>query len=144
DHATSVDDDITGPIRGYHEVLALGYDASGVLIENSWGTTFGDNGFARLSWRVIENDVAGAYTIDGFAARTPVVRSLSVGAGPVSGRTKVVLRGGGFNGATQVHFGTTRVARFRVVSDTTISAISPAHRAGVVHVTVTAAAGTSP
>ena len=55
----AVDDDITAPIRGYHEVLAVGYDAAGLIIENSWGTGWANGGFGRLSWRVVQNDVVG-------------------------------------------------------------------------------------
>jgi C1A family cysteine protease len=32
-----------------HAVLAFGYDADSWLVKNSWGTTWGDNGFIRLS-----------------------------------------------------------------------------------------------
>ncbi len=143
DHSTALDDDISGPIRGGHEVLALGYNASGVWIENSWGTAFGDKGFARLSWRVVENDVAGVYTIDGLVPAKPAVRNLSVNAGSVRGATKVVLHGGGYRSASQVRFGDVPAASFHVDSPTTITATSPAHTAGAVHVTVTNPLGTS-
>lgn len=63
----AVDDDISSSIRGYHEVLALGYDAAGLIIENSWGTGWANGGFGRLSWRVVQKDVWEADIIDGFA-----------------------------------------------------------------------------
>jgi hypothetical protein len=69
---SAVVDDTTSEIYGYHAVLALGYNASGVLIQNSWGTGWGNQGFGRLSWDVVREDVFGAYTIDGFA--TPTVQ----------------------------------------------------------------------
>ena len=50
----AVDDDITSGILGYHEVLAVGYDAAGLIIENSWGTGWANGGFGRLSWRVVQ------------------------------------------------------------------------------------------
>jgi Papain family cysteine protease len=68
---SAVDDDITSGIRGYHEVLALGYDSAGLIIENSWGTGWANGGFGRLSWRVVQNDVWEGDTIDGFAAVAP-------------------------------------------------------------------------
>ena len=69
--AAAVDDDITSGIRGYHAVLALGYDSAGLIIENSWGTGWANGGFGRLSWRVVLNDVWEGDTIEGFAAPTP-------------------------------------------------------------------------
>jgi hypothetical protein len=68
---SAVDDDITSAIRGYHEVLAVGYDSAGLIIENSWGTGWANAGFGRLSWRVVLNDVWEGDTIDGFAPLTP-------------------------------------------------------------------------
>jgi hypothetical protein len=79
-HATtSVDNDTTSAIRGYHEILALGYDAAGLVIQNSWGTGWGAAGFGKLSWSVVTKDVVEAETMDGFAADTaaPVVTSVT-------------------------------------------------------------------
>ena len=58
----------TRPIRGNHEVLAVAYDSYGLWILNSWGTGFGQNGYAELSWAVVQNDVFEAATISGFAS----------------------------------------------------------------------------
>lgn len=75
---TAVDDDVTSPVRGYHEVLALGYDAHGLLIQNSWGTGWAAGGYGRLSWRVVQHDVWEGDVIDGFAPDTapPTVSAL--------------------------------------------------------------------
>jgi hypothetical protein len=62
----AVDDDITSTVRGYHEVLAVGYDAAGIVVQNSWGTGWGNGGFGRISWRVVQKDVWQGDTIDGF------------------------------------------------------------------------------
>ncbi|HEX6817695.1 MAG TPA: tectonin domain-containing protein [Ktedonobacterales bacterium] len=35
---------------GNHGMFAYGYDASGLLVENQWGTGWGNNGYAELSW----------------------------------------------------------------------------------------------
>jgi hypothetical protein len=90
----AVDDDITSTIRGYHEVLAVGYDAAGLIIENSWGTGWGNGGFGRLSWRVVTKDVWEADTIEGFvtppptppkvAVPTVALQSSGTGANPVT------------------------------------------------------------
>ncbi|MBY0573461.1 MAG: C1 family peptidase [Undibacterium sp.] len=60
----SLDSDTTGTIRGYHAVLAVGYDSSGLVIQNSWGTQWGANGFGKLSWQVVSQDVIEANVID--------------------------------------------------------------------------------
>lgn len=64
--ATAVDDDSTSAIRGYHEVLAVGYDAAGLIVQNSWGTEWANGGFGRISWRVVLTDVGEGEIADGF------------------------------------------------------------------------------
>jgi len=68
---SAVDDDVSSSIRGYHEVLAVGYDAAGLVIENSWGTGWANAGFGRISWRVVLNDVWEGDTIEGFVTPPP-------------------------------------------------------------------------
>jgi hypothetical protein len=72
----------------------------------------------------------------------PVVSSLSTSSGPKAGGTSVNLRGSGFNGATQVLFGTVPATSFTVVSSTKITAIAPAGT-GTVDVVVVTPNGTS-
>jgi C1A family cysteine protease len=67
---TAVDNDTTSYVTGAHEILAVGYDSNGVLIQNSWGTNWGDHGFGRLSWNVVGKDVYMAHVMNGFAATT--------------------------------------------------------------------------
>ena len=55
-----VDYDVKTPILGGHGVIALGYDSEGLIVENSWGTIWGDKGFGKLSWAVVAKDVIGA------------------------------------------------------------------------------------
>lgn len=73
----------------------------------------------------------------------PTVTSVSPSAGPVSGGSSVTITGTAFTGATAVTFGATAATSFSVNSDTSITATSPAHAPGTVHVTVTTAGGTS-
>ena len=63
------DSDNAGADLGGHEVLAVGYDSSGLLIQNSWDTSFGAGGFATLGWNVVQTDVNSAFSITGFASK---------------------------------------------------------------------------
>ncbi|MBS0655800.1 MAG: IPT/TIG domain-containing protein, partial [Verrucomicrobia bacterium] len=76
-----------------------------------------------------------------FAA--PVITNVSPAFGPSSGGTSVAISGSGFTGTTAVDFGTTTAASFIVNSDTSITAVSPAHSPQVVTLFVTAPSGTS-
>jgi hypothetical protein len=64
-------------------------------------------------------------------------------AGPTGGSTEVTITGTGFTGATAVDFGATPATDLTVVSDSDLTAISPAGPAGTAQVTVTTPAGTT-
>jgi len=68
---SGIDTDTSGRSRGNHEVFVLGYDQNGVLIQNSWGTGWGNNGFGWLGWNVVETDVFEAEVIDGINFTEP-------------------------------------------------------------------------
>jgi uncharacterized protein YkwD len=81
------------------------------------------------------------FTVGAFIAS---VTGISPNAGPAAGGTGLTISGAGFSsGVTSVKFGTTPATSFSVVNDTTITAVSPAHAAGTVDVSVTTANGTS-
>jgi hypothetical protein len=84
DHTDSaLDDDNRSKIRGFHEILATGYDQMGLWIQNSWGPAWGKGGYGRLSWRVVATDVFQAHTISGFASTpTPTPSNRPVVAKP--------------------------------------------------------------
>jgi hypothetical protein len=69
----------TGSIRGYHAVAALGYNADGLVIENSWGSGWADGGFATLGWDFVNAHVDEAYAVGTFTANSlpPVVSGLA-------------------------------------------------------------------
>ncbi|MDA8186231.1 MAG: IPT/TIG domain-containing protein [Actinomycetota bacterium] len=73
----------------------------------------------------------------------PTVTGISPSSGPASGGTSVTITGTNLTGATSVDFGTGAATSFAVVSDTKITAISPAGIAGTLDVRVTTPAGTS-
>ena len=82
---------------------------------------------------------AGQHYVYGAAAITNVTPS----AGPTTGGTTVTITGTSLTGATQVHFGTKTAASFHVTSSTKVTAVTKAHPAGPVVVTVTTPAGTA-
>ena len=75
-------------------------------------------------------------------AVAPIVMGLSPMSGPQIGGTLVTIMGTGFTGATAVDFGTVPATNVTVLSDTSITADSPAGT-GTVDVTVTTPLGTS-
>jgi|GEM_PF-3383745 len=138
----------SGAFQGYHAITALGYDSTGVRIENSWGTSWGKNGFATLGWSFIDNSAIGAYSVRPLVATAPApavptVTSVAPAAGGLTGGTLVALTGTGFaNGAT-VNFDTAPATAVVVYSPTSITVRAPAHAAGLASVTVTTTGGTS-
>jgi PKD repeat protein/uncharacterized protein YjbI with pentapeptide repeats len=73
----------------------------------------------------------------------PTVTSVAPPTGPIAGGTPVKIIGTNFTGATSVKFGGTDVTSFAVENITAISAITPAHAAGLVSVNVTTPNGTA-
>ncbi len=47
----------TNSTLGGHAVLIVGYDQSGLYIQNSWGTSWGSKGFAILPWNLALNEL---------------------------------------------------------------------------------------
>lgn len=45
---------------GNHALFVYGYDQRGVLVENSWGTRWGNGGFGELSWDYVAYDATEA------------------------------------------------------------------------------------
>jgi hypothetical protein len=76
-------------------------------------------------------------------APVPTLTSITPTSGSAAGGTSVVLTGTNFTGATAVSFGGTPATSFTVNSSTQITAVTPAHSAGPVSVTVTTPFGTS-
>jgi hypothetical protein len=73
----------------------------------------------------------------------PAVTGISPTSGPTTGNTTVTVTGTGFTGATAVAFGSLAAKSFTVVSDTSLTAVSPAHSASTHAIVVTTPSGTS-
>jgi hypothetical protein len=86
-----------GPMLGLHEVLAVGYDSRGVKIMNSWGTYWGNAGYAILDWNYISKYSYEAETAAGFAATSaanrPTVTAVAPASGSVRGGQTVTITG---------------------------------------------------
>jgi hypothetical protein len=139
----------SGSSLGNHMITAYGYDAQGVYIRNSWGTSWGNNGDAKLSWAFITQAAFAAYAVNGLTtpaavvAEGPTVASLSTATGPAG--TSVTITGTGLSGVTSVRFGDAE-ATFTAGTEnglTRLVAVAPPHAPGVVDVTVKNPSGTS-
>jgi alpha-tubulin suppressor-like RCC1 family protein len=80
---------------------------------------------------------------DQFYYSRPTVKKISPKKGPELGGTSVTITGTNFASVTAVKFGSTEATSFKVNSETSITAVSPAHTAGRVDVTVATPNGTS-
>jgi hypothetical protein len=103
-----------------------------------WNLNYG--GGAPELWCLLNNSFApgsGAYT------GAPTVVDVQPESGRAAGGAGVTITGCKFTGVTAVNFGSTPAASFTFVSDTQITAVSPAHPTGTVTVSVTAASGTT-
>jgi peptidoglycan hydrolase-like protein with peptidoglycan-binding domain len=83
---------------------------------------------------------------DALAAVPPTVTSISPSSGPTVGGSTVIVEGTGFtgiSGPSAVLFGGMAAASYTVVSETRITAVTPEHAQGSVHVTVQAEGGVS-
>jgi hypothetical protein len=85
---------------------------------------------------------------------SPVITSITPSEGPVSGGTRVIIRGSGFNtncivcsppiGEPEVMFGLNPATGVHVIDETTIEAITPRHLPGPVNVSVRQLDGSDP
>jgi uncharacterized repeat protein (TIGR02543 family) len=155
DIGTSTDgiDSPTGVAVDSQNNLYVCNSANGSIIEfngSNW-TTINNNAPLASAYGVVldsNNDIyataegnPGLYKWAQVAA--PAVTAVSPSSGSTAGGDTVTITGTGFIGATAVNFGSTAATSYTVVSDTEITAISPAGSAGNVDITVTTAGGTS-
>jgi hypothetical protein len=113
-----------------------------VLTQSNTGCAYSasDTGTLNQQWLVGGTSAASSP----MSQTVPTVTSISPAASDTSGGTSVTITGWGFTGSTAVAFGSTPAGSFTVVSDTSITAVSPAGTTGAtVDVTVTNSLGTS-
>lgn len=73
----------------------------------------------------------------------PIITSLNPNHGTMNGGNEIIIEGSGFSGCTAVHFGSTPINKFIVLSDTSVKVIAPASHVGVQNVCVSTARGSS-
>jgi hypothetical protein len=149
---------VSGQSDGGHAVTALGYDSYGVTIENSWSSGWGDNGFARLSWRFLTGQIQGHRTlqpnafsayalgpVDVTPATAPHVSAISAATGAATGGRQLTIVGSNFDPGSTVTFGGVASPLVQIdPSGTRIVATTPAHAPGYVTVNVSGDNGRSP
>jgi hypothetical protein len=59
---------LAGTVLGQHALAAFGYDQTGVWVENSWGTQWGREGWAELSWAFLGDPSVQAWSLSVPAA----------------------------------------------------------------------------
>ncbi|MGV9840231.1 ice-binding family protein [Nocardia niigatensis] len=149
----------SGPPAGFNSVIITGSGFSGVgplsVRFGTTATTFTIDSDTQITAIVPPGtgtvNVVVQALLDGtsnplpytYGAVVPTLTSISPVSGSAAGGTTVVLTGTNLTGATAVSFGGTPATSFTVNSSTQITAVTPAHSAGTVAVTVTTAGGTS-
>ena len=78
-----------------------------------------------------------------YDAPVPTVTAIAPSSGPIAGGTTITITGTGFTGTGKVAFGPVAATNFTVVSDTLITAVSPAQTPGPRDILVTTAGGTN-
>ncbi|MDR2013132.1 MAG: C1 family peptidase [Rhodanobacter sp.] len=109
----TLDSDITSDVVGDHALLAVGYDQDGLLVQNSWGTSWGFGGFGRLAWAVVQQDVYEAYTVDSAAFGPYAITPISSAGGTINPSTPVAVKAG-----TSTSFKITPSSKFAIASVT--------------------------
>jgi hypothetical protein len=107
----------------------------GTSLEDLFGVSC-TNGGSCFALGVTPSDVLILSGSSNPPVSTPSVGSVTPSSGPDAGGTAVTISGSGFTGATGVYFGPWPAASFSVVTDTTITAVTPSGVLGEVDVKV--------
>jgi Papain family cysteine protease/IPT/TIG domain len=110
-------------LLGYHAIVAVGYDATGLRIENSWGTSWGAGGFATLAWDFVNRYLIEASVGTGFTTTNqpvaPKVTQLSKAALSTSGGETLTITGTELSTVDKTAAGAARLVN---VADPTVTA----------------------
>ncbi len=152
--AVEAEDTYGNPIANASINLAI--SSPGTINAGTTTQTSGTNGVAFFPGLIV--DTTGTFTlgasvtspnVTGTSASfvvnpgPPIVASLNPATDTTSGGITVTIHGVNFLGTTAVSFGGTAATSFNIVSSSEITAVDPAHLAGIVNITVTSPYGTS-
>jgi Papain family cysteine protease len=84
----------SGPFEGNHAITALGYNPNGLVIENSWGTSWGNKGYATLSWSFVNGYVFDAVSVSSLHTGQPVSTAAPVISGSAREGVKLTASAG--------------------------------------------------
>ena len=142
---------------GFTDATTVYFDSQEVsfqVVSDTQMTVFAPSGASGSQGSIVVASGAGTSTdtqsdvftyTSGSASSDPIVGHIDPASGTASGGTTVTITGSGLTGATAVDFGNIPAMSFQVLSDTEITATSPAGTSGsTVDITVTTQAGTSP
>lgn len=148
-----------GPLAGGTPVIIRGTGFTGataVAFGSDLATNVNIDSATQITATTPARVSAGAVTVlvrnsagDGTLAAgftyvaAPTVTSVAPTTGPATGGTSVVIDGTNLTGASVVTFGGVAATSFTVISNTRITATSPAGAAGPVNIQVTTSGGTS-
>ena len=129
----------TGDLIGLHPVIAGGF----IPIETVAGATTTQLGESTLGEPLETLNTFGYEVgLNADVQTLPTLTSIAPTSGPNSGGTSVVINGTGFEGVTEVNFGSEPAQSYTVESETKITAIAPANAVGgKVDVSVSTLAG---
>ena len=137
---------ITGTdLTGATAVTIAGNAATSVVVVNSTTITAVTPAGVAGTASVLVTTAGGTNapnTLFTYVTPSPTVTSISPTNGTALGGTAVTITGSNFTGATAVTVGGNAATSVVVVNATTITAVTPAHAAGVVDVAVTTGVGT--
>jgi len=140
--------DIRGKDYGGHEILAVGYNTTGVQIMNSWGTGWGKHGYATLDWKYLAKEGEDAYTMAGFnqtsAAGRPTITSMTPSVLPTTDQDSQITITGTNLAQALVKFQGEMIRPDSVDGDgQTLSFTAPGSDAGTFKVQLSTPIGTS-
>ena len=102
---------------------------------SSWGPCTNCPADIDSDGAVTGNDLG--QMLAGWGPCAPFIASVAPGQGTIVGGTPITISGAYFTGATSVTIGGAPATNMVVVSSTTITAVTPAHDAGSVSITIT-------
>jgi len=129
----------TGGVLGGHAIAAVGYNSTGLVLENSWAKSWGAGGYATLAWDFVSKYVQDASVTTGFVSApsgpvAPVVSGLSATSASTTGGGTMTITG---TALASVDATSLKAVQLVNVADPTISVSAPVTSRTATTLTVT-------